>query len=98
MKSSILPPPSGIPTLKSKGEAPDAALRKAARDLESVFLAEMLKSAGLHESPDGFGGGEGEDQFKSLLVRAQADAIVDAGGIGLAESLYDALKERANAE
>ncbi|MGV6850026.1 MAG: rod-binding protein [Marinibacterium sp.] len=69
-------------------------LRTAAAELETVFLAEMLKSAGLHESRSEFGGGAGEDQFQSLLVRAQAEEIVRSGGIGLAESLFQALKGR----
>ncbi len=69
-------------------------MRKAAMDLEASFLTEMLKSAGLGESRDAFGGGAGEDQFSSFLVRAQAEQITKAGGIGLAESLYHALKEK----
>ncbi|SCZ70114.1 rod-binding protein [Epibacterium ulvae] len=71
-------------------------LRKAAMELETNFLAEMLKSAGLGESPETFGGGAGEDQFSSFLVRAQAEEITKAGGIGLAESLYHALKEQTS--
>ncbi|MBK0325726.1 rod-binding protein [Rhodobacteraceae bacterium F11138] len=68
-------------------------LRKAATDLEAAFLAEMLKSAGLGKSRTTMGGGAGEDQFGSILVRAQADQIAQSGGIGLAESLFHALKE-----
>jgi flagellar protein FlgJ len=52
--------------------------------LESVFLAEMLKSAGVGESPDSFGGGAGEDQFASFLREAHAREMVRAGGLGLA--------------
>ncbi|MGC1506113.1 MAG: rod-binding protein [Sulfitobacter sp.] len=74
----------------------DTALRDAAMQLEASFLAEMLKSAGLGASPEGFGGGAGEDQFASFLVAEQAMAMVRAGGIGLSESIYDALKERKN--
>ena len=44
-----------------------------------------------------FGGGEGEDSFASFLRDAQAENLVSAGGIGLAESLFDAMKARANA-
>lgn len=68
-------------------------LREAAIELEASFLAQMLKSAGLGESREGFGGGAGEDQFSSFLIREQANQIARAGGIGLAESLYHALKE-----
>lgn len=76
--------------------AREAQLRKAAVDLEASFLAEMLKSAGLGKSSDSFGGGAGEDQFSSFLVRAQAEQIAKAGGIGLAETLFQALKEAEN--
>jgi len=74
----------------------DVALRDAAQKLEATFLAEMLKAAGLGESRSAFGGGAGEDQFSSFLVQAQAEEMVAAGGIGLAEALFDALKEREN--
>lgn len=74
----------------------DKALRDAAMQLEASFLAEMLKAAGLGASPQGFGGGAGEDQFSSFLVREQALAMVRAGGIGLSESIYEALKEQNN--
>lgn len=77
--------------------APDDAIRDAAKKLEASFLTEMLKSAGLGKSREGLGGGgEGEDQFSSFLVRAQAEQITEAGGIGLAESLYQAMKDSSN--
>lgn len=72
----------------------DKALREAAEKLEATFLAEMLKAAGLGESRTGFGGGAGEDQFSSFLVQAQAEEMAQAGGVGLAEAIFDALKER----
>lgn len=70
-------------------------LRSAAERLEASFLAEMLGAAGLGGSPAGFGGGAGEDQFASFLVTAQADEMARAGGIGLAESLFEALKAQS---
>lgn len=76
---------------------PDARLRSVAQRLETAFLAEMLRSAGVGQTPAGFGGGTGEDQFASFLREAQAAEMVRAGGIGLAESLFAALKERADA-
>lgn len=78
----------------AKPAVKDAALRDAAKKLEATFLAEMLKSAGLGQSRESFGGGAGEDQFASFLLQAQAEKMVDAGGIGLAETLFKALKER----
>lgn len=75
----------------------ESALREAARELEATFLAEMLKSAGFGEARESFGGGVGEEQFSSFLRQEQARAMVKTGGIGLAESLFAALKERADA-
>ncbi|MFC6636283.1 chemotaxis protein chel [Sulfitobacter sp. JBTF-M27] len=74
----------------------DQSLRQAAQKLEASFLAEMLKGAGLGSSREGFGGGPGEDQFSSFLVEEHAMAMVRAGGIGLSESIFEALKERDN--
>ncbi|MBT8155772.1 rod-binding protein [Epibacterium ulvae] len=87
--------PSGTGTVGTLPNAEDPA-RKAAMDLESAFLAEMLKAAGLGKARDSFGGGAGEDHFTSFLVEAQAKQMTKAGGIGLAESLYHALKDAQN--
>ena len=73
-----------------------ARIRHAAMQLEASFLTEMLKSAGLGKSVSSFGGGAGEDQFGTFLVRAQADEIARAGGIGLAETFFQALMEAEN--
>jgi Rod binding domain-containing protein len=76
---------------------PDNRLRQAATRLEGAFLAEMLTAAGLGKTRGGFaGGGAGEDRFTSFLVREQAAAIAESGGIGLAESIFRSLKERAD--
>lgn len=74
----------------------DAKLRKAAEKLEASFLAEMLKSAGYGKARDSFGGGAGEEHFSSFLVDAQAEQMVRAGGIGLAEHIFSSLKDRKN--
>lgn len=74
----------------------DEKLRKVAERLEATFLAEMLKHAGANESRETFGGGIGEDQFGSFLRQAQADEMAKSGGVGLAEHLFEALKEKSN--
>ena len=86
----ITMPPATAPRVPDENKA----LMAAAQKLEASFLAEMLQAAGLGESRASFGGGAGEDQFSSFLVQEQAAAMVRAGGIGLSESLYEALKER----
>ena len=74
----------------------DRALSTAAEKIEASFLTEMLKSAGLGKTSGEFGGGAGEDQFASFLVQEQAMLMVKSGGIGLAESIYESLKEKQN--
>lgn len=86
MKVSAATPPSA-----SYG-ADDIKLRSAAKKIETTFMAEMLKSAGLGKSESNYFGGVGEGQFSSFLVNAQAAAMVDVGGIGLSEQIYQALK------
>lgn len=73
-----------------------ARLKDAAIRLEASFLAEMLKSAGLGMSQDAFGGGAGEEQFSSFLRQEQAEQMARAGGIGLAESIFDALRRQSD--
>ncbi|MEO0915584.1 MAG: rod-binding protein [Pseudomonadota bacterium] len=72
-----------------KGQNPK--LWTLAQKMESQFLAEMLKSAGLGETPEALGGGAGESQFSSFLVNEHADALVASGGIGLSEAIYNSL-------
>ncbi|MDZ7906089.1 MAG: rod-binding protein [Cypionkella sp.] len=74
----------------------DALLFDKARALEASFLSEMLGHAGLNAAPDGFSGGAGEEQFSSFLRAEQAKAMVAKGGIGLAEQIFHALKERTS--
>ncbi len=93
MPVSHVSTPSGAPLVPQPVDRQDAALRKAAIDLEASFLSEMLKAAGLGKTPEAFGGGAGEDQFAGLLVNEQARALAESGGIGLAESIYNSLKD-----
>lgn len=74
----------------------DARLRETSEALEASFLAEMLKSAGFGAPRESFGGGMGEEQFGSFLRQAQAEEMVKRGGIGLAESIFESLKERTD--
>ena len=64
-------------------------LRKTAQDFESSFLSQMLKPMFANlgaEKP--FGGGTGEDMWRSLQVTEYGKAIAQKGGIGLADSVF----------
>ena len=82
------------PTTQGLPAKVESDLRSAAQELEANFLAEMLKSAGVGQTPSEFGGGAGEDQFGSFLRMEQARAMAQNGGIGLSEAIFEALKER----
>lgn len=79
------------PTVQAKTITADQKL-SVGQQLESVFLAQMLKISGVGKTPDSFGGGVGEDQFSSFLQDAQAREMVRAGGLGLAAHFDKALK------
>jgi len=91
MKISAPPPATHTPKTTE-------GLQTAAVELEAAFLAEMLKSAGLGEARQSFGGGAGEDQFSSFLVQQQALQLARSGGVGLAEILFQSMMENSNAK
>ncbi|MGJ8609774.1 MAG: rod-binding protein [Octadecabacter sp.] len=80
-----------VPPASAPAESREDTLMAVAQSLEAAFLSEMLKSAGVGETPQDFGGGAGEDQFASFLREEQAKQMVQAGGIGLAQSMFDAM-------
>jgi peptidoglycan hydrolase FlgJ len=86
---ALAPQPSLTAGLRS-----DAAIRTAAESFETTFLAEMLRHTGLNTMPTGFGGGAGEEAFSSLLTEEYARLLSERGGIGLAERVFDLLKQR----
>jgi Rod binding domain-containing protein len=95
-----LPPPAGArAAAAAKPEAGraaldparEAALRETARAFEASFLAEMLGHAGVGASAPGFDGGPGEEAFRGMMVAEQARLMTEAGGIGLAETIFQAM-------
>lgn len=76
--------------LSAPPPGPDA-MRTAARKLEAQVLQEFLRAARVGEAPEGFGGGEGEEQFASFMREAVAEQMVARGGTGLAETIFRAM-------
>ena len=74
--------------------ARSAQLMKKAKELETTFLSEMLSYTGVDARRGDFTGGAGEDQFASFLRDAEAKAMVDHGGIGLSQNIFNALVRR----
>jgi len=84
---------TAIPPIQP-GQPPTTRLRASAEALETAFLAEMLKTAGVFRPSEAMGGGAGEEQFTSFLADTQARAMVARGGLGLADSIEQALIRR----
>ena len=80
-----------VPALKPAGTTRQDQMMAKAEELEASFLAEMLSHSGLGEMTGPFGGGSGEAQFASFLRAEQARLMVERGGIGLAELIFNSM-------
>jgi len=85
--------PSEISPAQS-GPRASAALRRSAEALETAFLSEMFKAAGIGRPPESMNGGAGEEHFASFLADAHARAMVARGGVGLADHIERSLLAR----
>lgn len=77
--------------------ARDEVMLERAKEFESVFVAQMLKHSGFEKAlsaDSGFGG----ENYASLLLNQYAAKIVDNGGFGLAEKIYEQLKAKEAAD
>jgi Rod binding domain-containing protein len=63
-------------------------IEQTANDFEATFLSSMLQTMfqGVTTSAP-FGGGAGEDMWKSFLSEAMAKQMVKAGGIGVSKAV-----------
>ncbi|MDE3113991.1 MAG: rod-binding protein [Pseudomonadota bacterium] len=69
-----------------------AVAQKAATEFEGVFVAQMLQPMFDSISTDGpFGGGPGEQMFRSLMVDQFGQQIAHNGGFGLSDAVTRAL-------
>lgn len=75
-----------------RGGADARSVRQAAEEFEAVFLSQMLAPMfeGLH-SDALFGGGPGEDIYRSVLVEEYGKAIARSGGVGIADAVQQEL-------
>lgn len=66
--------------------------KAAAEKFEGVFLSQMLTQMFKGVDTDQmFGGGAGEDMFKSLMIDEYGKEIAAQGGIGLAKPILNQL-------
>ena len=65
-----------------------AAARSAGQQFESFFIGQVMESmyAGVEADPT-FGGGPGENAFRSMLLDEYGKAAAQHGGFGIAEAV-----------
>lgn len=77
--------------IKNAGQIKDLEkIDKTAREFEAMFISEMMRPmfSGL-ETAAPFGGGKGEEVFRSLLVNEYGNLTMKAGGIGIADQVRE---------
>jgi peptidoglycan hydrolase FlgJ len=63
-------------------------IKQTAQEFESSFLSVMMQQMFSGLSTDGpFGGGAGEEMFRSVLTDAMAKQMAKVGGIGIAPTV-----------
>ena len=90
----------GKAAAKAKNAAQSKELEKiehAAQDFEAVFIAEMLKPMfeGISTEPP-FGGGKGEEVFRSMMLQEYGKIVAQTGGVGLADHVKEQMIEIQN--
>lgn len=82
----------GVPP-DALSESDDAKLRRAARDLEGVFVAELLKAMRETVPSDGVvHGGMGEEMFTGMLDQHLAPLAGEGWQRGIGDALYRQLR------
>lgn len=80
---------SAKPLPKAPAGSNEGELRKVAEEFEATFLSQMLQPMFANlgaEKP--FGGGTGENMWRSMQVEEYGKALSKNGGIGLADSVF----------
>lgn len=81
-------PMSAAPATRPEAHARNAELRRVAEEFEAIFLAQMMAPMFDGLETDGLGGGGmGEEIFRPMLIEQYAEALVRAGGVGIADAV-----------
>jgi Rod binding domain-containing protein len=106
--TSALPPidQAALPAEVRNGTKQDKKAYEAALGFERMLLGELTKTladtakpAGSDDGDDSSDGGGSQDAASSMYMQMLpdqlADAVTSAGGLGLAQSFYQTIKERS---
>ena len=85
---AILPPSVLQPTPDALKDVARGRAREAAEKFETQFMSMMLQQMFAGVETDGpFGGGVGEEMFRSVMTEAMAKQMTKAGGVGIADTV-----------
>jgi Rod binding domain-containing protein len=80
---------AGAPAVNAKDQA---AIKATAQDFEAFFVTHAFEDMFADLSSDPlFGGGEGEDIFKSFLLQEYGKQVAKTGGIGVSDMVQKQL-------
>lgn len=83
VSTDLLRPAAVAPTAANRGK-----IEETAKAFEATFISQMLKPMFEGLSTDGlFGGGQGEETWRSFMLDEIAKTTVKAGGIGLSSTV-----------
>ena len=82
-------PNEGVTSSGASGEARDAVMRRKAEEFEAVFIGQFLKHAGFENA---FGQEAGH--YSQFLLEELSEQLAKAGGFGVADDVYQQLKEK----
>jgi peptidoglycan hydrolase FlgJ len=70
----------------------DKAINKAASEFEGQFVSQMLTQMWQGIETDGyFGGGNGEEMFRGLMINEYGKKIAQSGQLGIADNVRSAM-------
>jgi Rod binding domain-containing protein len=79
---------AATPDASAAALAKRGKIKQTAQDFETSFLSVMMQQMFTGLKSDGlFGGGPGEEMFRSVLTDAMAKQVSRAGGVGIAASV-----------
>ncbi|QQP88834.1 rod-binding protein [Skermanella sp. TT6] len=80
------------PAARPRAGADDKAVAKAAGEFESQFVSQMLSQMWQGIETDGyFGGGNGEEMFRGLMINEYGKMITQSGRLGIADQVKQAM-------
>lgn len=76
-----------IPAAENVSDEDKATLRKKAKEFEAFFIYQSMELMKADVDSE-FSGGYAEDMFRHTLNEEMANNVTEAGGIGIADTIY----------